>query len=78
MSVDPATYRDGEEVARALEDDPLLRMEGRISKEARLKIQSEVEAEVRQALEVAAGAPRPEAASAYTDIQDTGSGRWLG
>ena len=78
VSVDPATYRDGEEVARALEDDPLLRMEGRISKEARLKIQSEVEAEVRQALEVAARAPRPEAASAYTDIQDTGSGRWLG
>ena len=78
VSVDPATYRDGEEVARALEDDPLLRMEGRISKEARLKIQSDVEAEVRQALEVAARAPRPEAASAYTDIQDTGSGRWLG
>ena len=78
VSVDPATYRDGEEVARALEDDPLLRMEGRISKEARLKIQSEVEAEVRQALAVAAAAPRPDAASAYTDIQDTGSGRWLG
>ena len=78
VSVDPATYRVGEEVARALEDDPLLRMEGRISKEARLKIQSEVEAEVRQALAVAAAAPRPDAASAYTDIQDTGSGRWLG
>jgi pyruvate dehydrogenase E1 component alpha subunit len=78
VSVDPATYRDGEEVARALEDDPLLRFEGRIAKGDADRIQNEVHIEVKRALEMAASAPWPEKNAAYTDIQDTGSGRWLG
>ncbi len=78
VSVDPATYRDGEEVARALEDDPLLRFEGRISKADADRIQNEVQIEVKNALETAASAPWPEKNAAYTDIQDAGKGRWLG
>jgi TPP-dependent pyruvate/acetoin dehydrogenase alpha subunit len=76
VSVDPATYRDGEEVARALEDDPLLRFE--LAKKDVERIQKEVHAEVKAALQSAASAPWPEKRGAYTDIQDTGSGRWLG
>ena len=76
VSVDPATYRDGEEVARALEDDPMLRI--KVSKAEIAKIQAEVQAEVKKALEVAAAAPWPDKGGAYTDIQDIGSGRWLG
>ncbi len=76
VSVDPATYRDGEEVARALEDDPLLLVEGKISKEDATRIRCEAESEVKKALEAAAASPWPAAAEAYTDIQDTGDGRW--
>ncbi len=76
VSVDPATYRDGEEVARALEDDPMLRVN--IPKEEIGRIQLEVQAEVKKALQVASAAPWPDKGGAYTDIQDTGNGRWLG
>ena len=78
VSVDPATYRDGEEVARALEDDPMLRLEGKLAKQDLERIQDEVRSEVRAALEAAASAPQPDARAAYADIQDAGSGRWLG
>ena len=78
VSVDPATYRDGEEVARALEDDPMLRFEGKLAKGDAERIQNEVQSEVKAALDAAATAPWPDTSSAYTDIQDTGSGRWLG
>ncbi len=76
VSVDPATYRDGEEVARALEDDPMLRMEIPEGEIDRIRI--EVQAEVKKALEAAAAAPWPDRKGAYKDIQDTGAGRWLG
>jgi len=75
VSVDPASYRDGEEVARALEDDPLQRIV--IPEGERKKILEESQAEADRALAVAASAPWPDAKRAYTDIQDTGSGRWL-
>ena len=78
VSVDPATYRDGEEVARALENDPMLGIEGRISKGDISRIRTETDAEVKKALEIAAAAPWPDKGGAYTDIQDIGSGRWLG
>ena len=78
VSVDAAAYRDGDEVARALEDDPLLRIEGRISNEDAVRIQKEATAEVIAAVEIAALAPWPDKSGAYTDVQDTGSGRWLG
>ena len=76
VSVDPATYRNGEEVARALENDPMLGI--RIPKVEMDRIQAEVHAEVKKALEVAAAAPWPDKSGAYTDIQNAGSGRWLG
>ena len=76
VSVDPASYRDGEEVARALASDPMLVM--KISEAEITRIQAEVQAEVKQALEVANAAPWPDKGGAYTDIQDVGSGRWLG
>ena len=76
VSVDAAAYRDGEEVARALEDDPLLRF--KIAKRDAKRIQVEVQSEVKAALQAAASAPWPEKSGAYTDIQDVGSGRWLG
>jgi len=77
VSVDPATYRDGEEVARALESDPMPLAEGKIGAAAAKQIRDEAFAEVKRAVEVAAAAPWPKAEAAYTDIQDTGAGRWL-
>jgi pyruvate dehydrogenase E1 component alpha subunit len=77
VSVDPATYRDGEEVARALEADPLLLLEEQLGNEAK-QIRQQAEEEVRAALKTAAQAPWPDPKAAYTDIQDTGSGRWRG
>ncbi|HLX82178.1 MAG TPA: thiamine pyrophosphate-dependent dehydrogenase E1 component subunit alpha [Burkholderiales bacterium] len=76
VSVDPATYRDGEEVSRALEDDPMLGI--KIPKREIDRIKAEVRAEVKKALEVASAAPWPDRSGAYSDIQDTGKGRWLG
>jgi pyruvate dehydrogenase E1 component alpha subunit len=78
VSVDPATYRDGEEVARALQNDPLPAVEARIGAEAAGRIREEAEAEVRRAVAAALAAPWPAREAAYTDIQDTGAGRWLG
>jgi pyruvate dehydrogenase E1 component alpha subunit len=75
VSVDAAAYRDGEEVSRALENDPLLAVEKRVGKDAQ-RIREEAEEEVRRALEIAAAAPWPRAEEAFQDIQDTGAGRW--
>jgi pyruvate dehydrogenase E1 component alpha subunit len=75
VSVDPATYRAGEEVSRALENDPLLAAERRIGAETARAIRAAAEEEVRRALASAAAAPWPDRAAAYTDIQDTGP-RW--
>ena len=81
VSVDPATYRDGEEVARALESDPIavfVQNSLGIKKEQLEKIQKQTDAEVASALRAAAEAPWPDKSGAYTDIQDIGGGRWLG
>ena len=77
VSVDPATYRDAEEVKRALETDPLKLAEARIPAADTARIRAEATEEVKRALISAAAAPLPEASGAYTDIQDTGAGRWL-
>jgi acetoin:2,6-dichlorophenolindophenol oxidoreductase subunit alpha len=74
VSVDAAAYRDGAEVSRALESDPLV-LAARHIPEAE-KIRKEAEEEVRRAVQAAAAAPWPDAREAYGDIQDTGSGRW--
>jgi pyruvate dehydrogenase E1 component alpha subunit len=77
VSVDPASYRDGEEVSRALESDPLRLAEEKLDGEKVRQIRDEAAAEVRKALQVAAQAPWPAREDAYGDIQDTGAGRWL-
>jgi len=76
VSVDAAAYRDGAEVSRALENDPLILAGKRIPEPQARKINLEAEAEVRRALDAAASAPWPDLADAYTDIQDTGAGQW--
>lgn len=83
VSVDPANYRDGEEVSRALADDPIPAAAERLramgASEADLAaIGARAEAEVTAAMGVAAAAPWPQPGAAYTDIQDEGHGRWLG
>ena len=75
VSVDPAAYRDGEEVSRALQNDPLVAMERHIGREAE-NIRREAEAEVQRALAAAAAAPWPNPRDAYSEVQDTGAGRW--
>ena len=74
VSVDAAAYRDGAEVSRALENDPLSLAAPRIPEAE--KIRKEAEEEVRRAVQAAASAPWPDAREAYGDIQDTGSGQW--
>lgn len=76
VSVDPASYRDGEEVSRALQNDPLRLVEKKLDEGQAAQIRMEAEEEVRKALEVAAAAPWPQPEAAYTDIQDAGAGRW--
>ncbi|HEX6317281.1 MAG TPA: thiamine pyrophosphate-dependent dehydrogenase E1 component subunit alpha [Burkholderiales bacterium] len=75
VSVDPATYRNGEEVDRALQNDPLAFLEKEMGTDA-VCIRKDAEEEVRRALAAAAAAPRPQPGSAYTDVQDTGAGQW--
>jgi TPP-dependent pyruvate/acetoin dehydrogenase alpha subunit len=76
VSVDPAAYRDGEEVARALQNDPLLFAQKVLSEPVCQMMRKEAEEEVRKALEVAAAAPWPKPADAYVEVQDTGAGQW--
>ena len=81
VSVDPAAYRDPAELAAALEGDPLARARGVLHRagiaEADIDaVMREAREEVAAALVSAAAAPWPDAAVAFEDIQDTGSGRW--
>jgi TPP-dependent pyruvate/acetoin dehydrogenase alpha subunit len=76
VSVDAAAYRDGAEVIRALESDPLAIAEKTLDREAAARIRREAEAEVRRAVDAASSAPWPDKRDAYRDIQDTGSGEW--
>jgi pyruvate dehydrogenase E1 component alpha subunit len=76
VSVDAAAYRDGAEVSRALENDPLLLAAKAIDPQVAARIRSEAREEVRRAVDAAASAPWPDAREAYGDVQDTGSGQW--
>jgi TPP-dependent pyruvate/acetoin dehydrogenase alpha subunit len=78
VSVDPASYRNDEEVRRALQNDPLLFLERSVPPQDKEEILREVKAEIEKALAVAATAPWPAPDAAYTDIQDTGSEQWRG
>jgi len=81
VSVDAAAYRDRGEVARALQGDPLaafvLNSPGVDAAELK-RIRRQAEEEVAAAVRAATAAPWPDRHTAYTDIQDTGSGRWQG
>lgn len=81
VSVDPAAYRDPRELQAALETDPIARARaaflaagGNASELDALE--EAAQAEVAAALAAADAAPWPDAASAFTDIQDTGAGQW--
>ena len=81
VSVDPATYRDAAEVARAVEGDPLRLAQARLAARgvtvaAVEAAMADARAQIARALEVAAAAPWPDASAAFTDIQDVGAGRW--
>jgi TPP-dependent pyruvate/acetoin dehydrogenase alpha subunit len=76
VSVDVAAYRDKGEVARALENDPLVHARKAIPAALAEKIEKEAEQEVQRAVQAASAAPRPPAAEAYSDVQDTGGRQW--
>jgi pyruvate dehydrogenase E1 component alpha subunit len=80
VSVDPGRYRDPAEVERALQDDPLAIARARmvdlgLGDEAQ-RIVDAAHAEVSAALAAADAAPYPDPSRAYTDVLDTGAGRW--
>ena len=81
VSVDPGTYRDPEEVARALESDPLRLARDRLAARGVAAgeldaIDGDATAEIAAALQKAESAPWPDPAGAYTDIQTIGAGQW--
>ena len=81
VSVDRAAYRDGDEVARALENDPIAGLVQKLpfagTRQSELdRIRKEADDEVAGALRAAFAAPWPDRSGAYTDIQDIGNGRW--
>jgi acetoin:2,6-dichlorophenolindophenol oxidoreductase subunit alpha len=81
VSVDAAAYRDAAEVARALESDPLrLARDRLLARGVTIAVidamDADAAAEIAAALAAAEAAPWPDAASAYTDVQDTGANQW--
>jgi len=82
VSVDPASYRDQQDVDRALQDDPIARARQQYLALPQAQL-SELDAldraaadEIQAALAAANEAPWPDAAAAFTDVQDTGAGQW--
>ncbi|HYG54554.1 MAG TPA: thiamine pyrophosphate-dependent dehydrogenase E1 component subunit alpha [Burkholderiales bacterium] len=76
VSVDAAAYRDGAEVTRALEQDPLKLADKLLPPHAAKRIREEAYEEVKRAVAAAEAAPWPAAGEAYEDVQDAGSGQW--
>jgi pyruvate dehydrogenase E1 component alpha subunit len=80
VSVDPGRYRDPAEVERALQDDPLALAQRRMDElglgDEPQRILDAARAEVEAALSSAERAPFPDPSRAYTDVLDTGDGRW--
>ena len=81
VSVDPAAYRNPQELAAALQTDPIARLRERFKAIAQTDqsltaIEDAAAAEVNAALAAAAAAPWPDASAAYTDVQTTGAGTW--
>ena len=81
VSVDPGAYRDPAEVEQALEFDPLRLARAKlvaigVASDAIDTIDAVARAEIDLALAAAEAAPWPDAATAYTDVQNTGAGQW--
>ena len=82
VSVDAAAYREPAELAAALHTDPIARARAALlalpgADAAELEaIEQQAQAEVQAALAAAEAAPWPDAAAAYSDVQDTGAGIW--
>ncbi len=81
VSVDAAAYRDQGEVEAALESDPLQLAARRLAQlgvaaEHIAEADAAARAEIGAALVAARAARAPDPAEAYTDVQDTGAGRW--
>ncbi len=82
VSVDPAAYRDPAELEAALKTDPIAGARQQYLALAGAQaptldaIEQAAQAEVEAALAKADAAPWPDAAHAFTDIQDTGAGQW--
>ncbi len=64
-------YRSREEAERWIENDPIRRLAKAIDAAQRQKIESEVEAEIRDAFAFAEESPFPESAELYTDVLDS-------
>ena len=82
VSVDPAAYRDPQELAAALLTDPIARLRQKyqaLGHDVRTldALENDATAEVQAALDAANAAPWPEASAAYTDVQTTGAGTWF-
>jgi pyruvate dehydrogenase E1 component alpha subunit len=82
VSVDLAAYRNAEELQAALKTDPIARarakylaLPGALAQELDAMEQAATD-EVAAAVRVADAAPWPDAASAFTDIQNTGVDQW--
>ena len=78
LAHDKALYRDPVEVAQAKKDDCVLHAENwlraqGVSANQLLQLRDESLAQVGSAVDEALGAPWPEAASAFTDVQDLGA-----
>jgi acetoin:2,6-dichlorophenolindophenol oxidoreductase subunit alpha len=80
VSVDPGSYRDPAEVAAAREADPLALARRRLAamgaEADAAAAESAARDEVSRAVAEAFAAAWPDAAEAYTDVMDTGAGRW--
>jgi acetoin:2,6-dichlorophenolindophenol oxidoreductase subunit alpha len=81
VSVDPAAYRDANELDAALKTDPIARARrlfidaGGAASELDA-IERQAADEVAAALAAADAAPWPDASAAFTDIQTTGASQW--
>ena len=80
VSVDPGTYRDPEEVRKALERDPIKRTRQQLEAAGlgaqAAQVEAEARAEIDAALATAQASPVPEVHEAYQDIVTTGAGVW--
>ena len=81
VSVDPATYRDPDEVEAAHAREPIARARARLAERGlaqdAARIEAEARAELAAAVAAASAAPAPDVAAAYTDIVTVGEGAWL-